>query len=450
MKNRVFEITVVSTALVALMRPAGAVVRHVPSQYATINNALDASSPGDSVLVAPGVYDQYETRLLGDGNWFSSVAFLKGGVALVSEAGASTTTLRMDATQAAPRVLRAFGQAGTTLVEGFTVTGTVPGIAGLSFTFSDRCIVRGCAFRDIGTGGASEFALGGTMSDIEIYGCRFENINDGTGSAISQTSGTLLVEDSEFLNCRQGAMRLERGDFPHDKSLTVRRCRFIGNVSNSGSGGISVGYPEVLIEDSWFDGNECVGTSPTAGAIATGGADANQVIRNCTFLNSSGAHGEGGALRLFGWTILVQGNTFFGNRVSLDWSPGGSAVFFLGGNAVFRENAIVANVGDQAVGVSGMNSIQTGCNVYWANPLGNTDGFVPDPTDLDADPLFCDVAAMDFHVSAASPCIPGNGHPSCAEQIGAWGVGCGTVAVESSSWSKIKSGFHQGSEEDKR
>src|SRR5262245_39061577 len=107
--------------LILLTSPARSLMRHVPSEYATINAALSASLPGDSVLVAPGVYDQYETRLLGDGNWFSSVAFLKGGVALLSEAGAGSTTLRMDATQEAPRVLKAFGETGTSLVSGFTV-----------------------------------------------------------------------------------------------------------------------------------------------------------------------------------------------------------------------------------------------------------------------------------------------------------------------------------------
>lgn len=55
-----------------------AAVLHVPSQYATINHALDAAAPGDSVLVAAGVYSQYETRLIGGSSgshrWRSSRA----------------------------------------------------------------------------------------------------------------------------------------------------------------------------------------------------------------------------------------------------------------------------------------------------------------------------------------------------------------------------------------
>ena len=422
--------------------PAEAAVRRVPSEYATINQALDACVVADSVLVAPGVYDQYETRLLGDGSWYSSVVFLRGGVPVISEAGATLTTLRMDATQTSPRVVKAFGETGIAVLQGFTVTGTVPTLAGMDFGFGDRCVVRDCVFRDIGTGGVGGYALGGVKFDLEVYGCRFENINAGFGSALGQTSGTLLIEDSEFLNCRQGAMRLTADDsFPHAMGLTVRRCRFVGNVSNSSSGAISGGYPDVLIEDSWFEGNE----SGSTGAVSAGGVNTNRIIRRCTFVSNAGV--TAGALRATGWTNLVEGNTFWGNHIDHHQSSTASAVV-LGGNPVFRNNVIVNSTGDAAV-LAGPN-IQTGCNVYWDNPLGNTSGFQPDSTDLQADPLFCDELAKDFHVNAASPCIPGNGHPACTALIGAWDAACGVVSVESWSWGRIKSGFRSGSEEAKR
>ena len=159
--------TVLVSLVCGAVLPASAATRRVPSEHPTINQGLDASATGDTVLVAPGVYDQFETRLLGDGFFFSSVAFLKGGVTLLSEAGASQTVLRMDATVAGPIVLRAFGQVGTATVEGFTVTGTVQGIRGMSYTFGERCVVRDCVFRDLGTGGTDQLALGGTMSDLE-------------------------------------------------------------------------------------------------------------------------------------------------------------------------------------------------------------------------------------------------------------------------------------------
>jgi hypothetical protein len=424
-----------------------AVTRHVPSQYATINQAIDAAVSGDSVLVAPGVYDQYETRIMGNGYPNTAVAFLKGGVCLASEGGAVATTLRMDAPVVGPEVCTAFGETGTITVAGFMLTGTVNGVNAISFGFSDRLIVRDCVIADIGAGAVTGRGIGCVSVDVEVYGCRFENITGLSGAAINQTSGTLIVEDSEFLNCRQGAVALHRdGAFPHAADLAVRRCRFEGNWGTSGA--LSVGdYDTVLIADSWFEGNHTTG-SGAGGALATAGGASDQVIRGCTFVNNfvTGA-GVGGAARIHCRTVLMEGNTFYGNSQTIDWRDGGAAVVFQGWMHEFRGNVIVHNTGDQAVGYSGTGSIVTSCNVFWDNPLGNTSGFQPDSTDLTADPMFCNVTADDFRVNAASPCVPGNGNPSCRDLIGAWGQGCGTVAVEPSSWGRIKNSFRSGSEE---
>jgi hypothetical protein len=53
---------------------------HVPADYSTIYAALDAASSGDIVEVAPGTYDQFDTR---PSWWYggnvSAVGFLKDG-----------------------------------------------------------------------------------------------------------------------------------------------------------------------------------------------------------------------------------------------------------------------------------------------------------------------------------------------------------------------------------
>ncbi|HET9886216.1 MAG TPA: hypothetical protein VFR10_01795, partial [bacterium] len=60
----------------------------------------------------------------------------------------------------------------------------------------------------------------------------------------------------------------------------------------------------------------------------------------------------------------------------------------------------------------------------------------PMPNDVFADPQFCNAGEFDFTVSAESPCAPGM-TPGCGA-IGAWGVGCGGIAVEQTSWGQIK------------
>ncbi|MFN8179302.1 MAG: right-handed parallel beta-helix repeat-containing protein [bacterium] len=429
-----------ASAFVAIPAVTCAVTRHVPVEYGTINAGLDASSPGDSVLVAPGVYDQCETRIMGNGCPNTAVAFLKGGVCLVSEAGASATTLRLDASVTGPEVCTAFGEAGTVTVSGFTLSGTATGVNAIYFGFSDRLIVRDCVVADIAIG------IGCVSGDVEVHDCRFENIRL-SGGAINQTSGTLIVEDSEFLNCRQGAVALRfDAAFPHAASVTVRRCRFVGNeVTLGGGAGLYVqDYASALVEDSWFEANRADGSSPSGGAILFGGYALDVVIRGCTFANNfvTGA-GTGGGARIDCHDVTLENNTFYGNSQQIDWSHGGAAVTFGGWTQVFRNNVIAHSAGDQAVGFWGTGSIETACNVYWDNPLGSTSGFQPDSTDLQANPMFCDVAASDFHVNAASPCIPGNGNPSCTELIGAWPAGCGATSaggsVESRTWGSLKS-----------
>jgi hypothetical protein len=76
---------------------------------------------------------------------------------------------------------------------------------------------------------------------------------------------------------------------------------------------------------------------------------------------------------------------------------------------------------------------------------GNTSGdWVDDIAGQDAgsgnfsaDPLFCDRGAGDLTLDSSSPCVSAN---SCG-LIGALGIGCGTVAIQTESWGRIKSRF---------
>jgi hypothetical protein len=150
-----------------------------------------------------------------------------------------------------------------------------------------------------------------------------------------------------------------------------------------------------------------------------------------------------------GQVVILESNTFYGNSQELDFSVGGAAVVLEGVSHTFRNNVIASSTGDQAVTLK-TGTLEKGCNVYWNNPLGNTSGFTPDATDIEADPLFCDTETSDFTLNVASPCVPGNGHPSCTEQIGAWGATCGAVRVDDTSWGRIKGGFRTDNEEARR
>jgi hypothetical protein len=116
---------------VFVVASADAAILRVPSEYTTINQALDATSPGDTVLVAPGHYTDSEERfivLVGTG-FVTSCAFMKAGVSLVSEDGPQVTTIDLAGpgeSSDAVLVVVAPRLTAEVLLQGFTVTGAPP------------------------------------------------------------------------------------------------------------------------------------------------------------------------------------------------------------------------------------------------------------------------------------------------------------------------------------
>ena len=92
-----------------LVAPIQAATFRVPADYDDIQDALDAASTGDTVLVAPRLYD---CHLDFDGK----------GIVLISEAGPELTTLRLD-TILTP-LIHVGDNAANAVISGFTLTGT--------------------------------------------------------------------------------------------------------------------------------------------------------------------------------------------------------------------------------------------------------------------------------------------------------------------------------------
>jgi hypothetical protein len=91
--------------------------------------------------------------------------------------------------------------------------------------------------------------------------------------------------------------------------------------------------------------------SASGGALYLGGSTSNQVVRRNTFVrNYTDGAGIGAALRVHCWTCDLTENTFVGNGVQIDWSPGGAAVRVDGGTVTIRRNIIADSYGDSAIG----------------------------------------------------------------------------------------------------
>ncbi|PWB74372.1 hypothetical protein C3F09_04035 [candidate division GN15 bacterium] len=111
--KRAVPVLAISTFVIVVS--ANAVTIHVPADQPTIQAGINAAVNGDTVLVAPGTY-------IGDQN--RDIDFLGKRIALISESGASATTIDCDGSAISPH--RAFylhsGEDSTALIQGFTIT----------------------------------------------------------------------------------------------------------------------------------------------------------------------------------------------------------------------------------------------------------------------------------------------------------------------------------------
>lgn len=223
------------------------------------------------------------------------------------------------------------------------------------------------------------------------------------------SSGPALVEDCLFARNRAGAQS-SGGALNVTACLTIRRCQFMDNEASDYGGAISSMGSCTVIEDCLFVGN-----------VASDGA----------------------AVYVYSYNSAMTDCTFYVNRTT---SRGGAAIVTeLTGPAGQNVRCIVAGTVN-GYGVGGWGGLAPQCFCFWQNEMGSVSegAFAPaSDGNFEADPLFCDAPAGDFHLNAASSCLfPEHGGWPCG-QIGAYGAACGATPMLPSTWGRIKARYHQ-------
>lgn len=200
-----FPIVAIAFQLVAgaVIPEAWAATRRVPSEYATIQAAIDASTTGDEILVSAGTYlENLDTR----GKTF----VLRG------ESGPSMTTIDGNRTG---RVIT-IGGGGIVTVEGFTITGGESG-GGLSDWYE-------------GSGIRIDGSTSATIRDNLIRNNLQGGDGFGAGMYIGVGEGTVLVEHNTF---RDNISAFRGGGIADiSQSAVVRYNTFVGNAAQNGEG----------------------------------------------------------------------------------------------------------------------------------------------------------------------------------------------------------------------
>jgi len=149
----------------------------------------------------------------------------------------------------------------------------------------------------------------------------------------------------------------------------------------------------------------------------------NVIANNWSELAAGGINMEGGTMG------EISGNTLVMNHAG----SVGAGIRIAAGNPTIRNNLVALNGPGGGVVYTGSNP--PFCNDIWGNDV-DTIGWSPIGNgNFSADPLFCDLAQGNYFLRANSPCLPES--MTCG-LIGAYSVGCDSVAVVSRTWGAVK------------
>ena len=129
--------------------------------------------------------------------------------------------------------------------------------------------------------------------------------------------------------------------------------------------------------------------------------------------------------------------TFYGNGVGV-WSVTADA-------RVTIENTIIA-YNTEGPALPNPYPVVPSCCDFYGNAGGDwlyLEDYLGVNGNICADPLFCDPANGDFHLSCHSPCAPFSPPNDECDLIGAWPVGCGLTPARVVTWGGLKRRFRE-------
>lgn len=334
-------------------RPASAEIIHVPSDYSTIQWAINVASDGDEIIVSPGTYNE-------------AIDFSGKTLILRSAQGPDVTVIDGE-NHNDPVVTCDSGEGPATRLEGFTV--------------SSHSQHRGLDIQS---------------SSIQVINCKFTQ-NLGGGVQILNGHGSFdgcSFDDNEA--DLGGAIRIDNG------SATMRSCEFRDNHASGGGAVYLNDSSDAEITDSLFSEN-----------TATGGAgvftydNCNLALTNCIFRDNSAVVG-GGLFPTMGSERLVN-CSFLGNSGTLE----GGGVLAIGDitlvNCTITNNADTGLQFDSPATGSLENCIVWDEITSFPKAMLTVDhsdilGGWPGVGNIDADPLFVQPGTGNLRLSFGSPC----------------------------------------------
>ena len=361
------------------VRAAEAATIHVPADQPTIQQAISAASNGDTILVAPGTYNE-------------NINFLGKAITVASTGGPSVTTIDGGGTESV--VTFSSGEANSSVLEGFTITNGNASVnnlytgGGVAIFYASPTIKNNVVTNNAACSGGG---IGLYVSPNAVI----------KGNSVTQNSGGTCI------GATGGGIYIDGGGVAQIIGNTISK-----NTSGSGGGMFLDDAGAPTIEDNVITGNTNSGSSASqGGGIATVNQTQGAIVQNLIIANgNTGQEGQGGGL----WLSVPNGSIgpmSINNTIVANQAGEGSGVYVSGFDAqtALYNNLIVGSSGQSALYCDG---------TYGATPkaLYNNDAFSPSGTGFDgvcsgivnsngnisADPLFLNPTS-DFRLKNGSP-----------------------------------------------
>jgi len=451
-------------ALLLFSIPASAVTRLVPSVYPTIQAAIDASSPGDVVQVAPGIYNDC-IHPSSPSDTTKCVAVMRSGVSLIGS-GAGATIIDCD-DLGSGHVGRGIYCSGVTnaTIAGLTIRSAFAAVygAGIYCTDGSSPTIRDIEVRECRDGG---IIINHDSSPTITNSVLTSNIaKEGGGIAVINGSSAVITA------CIIKENRAPTGGGVFSRTncdVTFSYCDISDNsiltVVGAGGGG-SFDSMNLLMENCIINGN----SAPTGGGGLYIARCNSAIVRNCLIqgnLVENDDYGPGGGIWLDdGTQATIEDCTITHNAILnnlFDCNGGGVAILWAGSSTILRQCTIANNHSPTGLGAgiwcagteatiekcivafnTGGDGLYcgefgpyptTGCSNFYGNELGDAICGNDAGHNFSLDPVFCDLGADDYRLQSTSPCRAG-GHPegpsACnGSRIGGEDIGCAPVSID--------------------